>query len=497
MNIDFPGAPSLLRALQIQRTFGNDRGMDAIDKSFDETLSEATSTETVSMTAQSQSVSHEPGLPMDRSAFAILRVGKQGNPLLGTTPATDFNSVEIAAGRVAGPWDDGLNGMEGRDADAKSATAGTETSENKAQPSNPTITLIDAAFVQQTITKTSPDALRSEAPKIVSTPHTSAEVPATALPVASESNRNQPRGAIVSTPDLPLHRDFTKASKPLNSAERISTDTKVAGPTDGLIIRQATHFNSPTLAPAQVTAVSRPWNVFNNPQAGDGSACEDVGLRNPQGAEARSSFSAASVARPFAEVDAQVESVPVSSPAPPIAVPAPVLQQIVNTISHETAQLAAPLPNSRADVPQPQSPSAASLLRTVSIELDPPELGKLVIEIDLRDRELKVRISVSDSSTAVQLKDDQDSLSTALRAAGYSIDNVLVQNAGHSAPRHLSQPVLDSSAQQNQPGVLSSDQNEHQPRARQNGQDRRQEGSVKGPGVDQVLSIDFSGSVYV
>ena len=61
------------------------------------------------------------------------------------------------------------------------------------------------------------------------------------------------------------------------------------------------------------------------------------------------------------------------------------------------------------------------------LQLDPPELGSLMIRMSMKDNVLHLQIEASHRDTAKLIERDQNTLSGLLRSAGYGADGLSVQ----------------------------------------------------------------------
>jgi hypothetical protein len=87
----------------------------------------------------------------------------------------------------------------------------------------------------------------------------------------------------------------------------------------------------------------------------------------------------------------------------------------------------------------------APVLRTLTIELAPPDTGRIVVRMKLDRGALSVTLEASPSSAAQALVNDRDKLERMLAAKGYAIDQVAIQIAPTTplvpigpAPHHAS-----------------------------------------------------------
>jgi hypothetical protein len=98
--------------------------------------------------------------------------------------------------------------------------------------------------------------------------------------------------------------------------------------------------------------------------------------------------------------------------------------QIANRIVHEVGTADPVFTAPVAAVPDDAS---AAPVKSLYIQLDPPELGALMIRMSLKDETLHLQIEASRHETARLIERDQDALSGMLRSAGYNFDGLTVQ----------------------------------------------------------------------
>jgi hypothetical protein len=98
--------------------------------------------------------------------------------------------------------------------------------------------------------------------------------------------------------------------------------------------------------------------------------------------------------------------------------------QIANRIAHEV-DIADPAFTAQAST-VPNDASAAPV-KILHIQLDPPELGALMIRMSMKDDTLHLQIEASRHETARLIERDQNALSGMLRSAGYNVDGLTVQ----------------------------------------------------------------------
>ena len=119
----------------------------------------------------------------------------------------------------------------------------------------------------------------------------------------------------------------------------------------------------------------------------------------------------------------------------PVAPQSPAFQ-IANRISHEFATDPAFAPQSAALTRD----ASAAPVKVLEIQLDPPELGALMVRMSLKDNVLHLQIEASRHDTMKLIERDQDALSAMLRSAGYNIDGLTVQIATGDRGNNPQQP---------------------------------------------------------
>jgi chemotaxis protein MotD len=74
-------------------------------------------------------------------------------------------------------------------------------------------------------------------------------------------------------------------------------------------------------------------------------------------------------------------------------------------------------------------PAPTSTLKVLHIELQPADLGTVVVRLSLRNDALEIQLDVARANTAHLLQKDRDTLSGLLRSSGYQVDGLAVQVA--------------------------------------------------------------------
>ncbi len=126
-----------------------------------------------------------------------------------------------------------------------------------------------------------------------------------------------------------------------------------------------------------------------------------------------------------------VASQTVAAPAPmPGALPGPA-QQLAAAMTADLAGQARAVEAPQAPVEPAQQRAAP--MHTLTIQLQPVELGRVTARMMLVDGQLTVAIAVETQDAQTRLSRDSDMLAGALRQAGYEVDRVIVQQAQQPA----------------------------------------------------------------
>lgn len=100
-------------------------------------------------------------------------------------------------------------------------------------------------------------------------------------------------------------------------------------------------------------------------------------------------------------------------------------------------------------------PPLASMVKVLTINLQPAELGTVVVRMSLSRNTLDIQIEAARPDTARRLQSDSDTLSHLLRSAGVQVDGVTVRtvDSGTTASTGSSQAQLDNSSQSRSGGA--------------------------------------------
>lgn len=121
------------------------------------------------------------------------------------------------------------------------------------------------------------------------------------------------------------------------------------------------------------------------------------------------------------------QSIPVAPPAPALAQLSQSLpsSQVVNALREETQAV------SRAAAAAMEAQDAGSTrsrpLHTIQIQLQPHDLGRVTARMTMEGNQLHVELRVETSQARAQLTNDADSILKSLKASGFEIDRVSIQ----------------------------------------------------------------------
>jgi chemotaxis protein MotD len=331
-------------------------------------------------------------------------------------------------------------------------------------------------------------------------PPEAAPAPATApvMPSWPGMVPGSPPPPMAQAPDAGPPQDERPSPLPL-SAERLAPQA-AAPRTEVKVLHQETHF-----------APVRPHNI-EAPAGHDAPASaafdDGTGLAVPPVTEAAPAEPAeqtepAPSAPPALQRESgglagtQAPAMGEASAAPPLPQQPPA-RQLSERIAVE---LAAPAPAS--DTPAGGT-HPATVIRTLTIQLEPADLGTLTVHLSIKDDGLEVHVEASRRETARMIEDDQKTLSHLLQSAGYRVDALAVQVSDAArtgaAPQGAANPggqfsALPSGQQQQgspQPGGQSSGSPQQQPR-----DGGAQHETRSGNGHDKANADRLGGDVYV
>lgn len=233
--------------------------------------------------------------------------------------------------------------------------------------------------------------------------------------------------------------DVSRASATLAAAVQ-PHEEKVEGapPPTANVVRQETHFAPVVSAQAQTgTAGGERGQGAIAPEALDGDAANASSIDSllPSAEDMQSSG-----ARPAQQIADRILSEAGTAP------------EFADRVELTTAQ-----------------PGMKPALKVLHIQLQPADLGTVTVRMELKDAELSLQVEADRAETVNLIRNDQDTLSSLLRSAGYNVDSgsVRVVEVDRSA----------ASQQSGQNGAQSSFQS---PSQSQSGASERQEHQQRG-----------------
>jgi chemotaxis protein MotD len=178
--------------------------------------------------------------------------------------------------------------------------------------------------------------------------------------------------------------------------------------------------------------------------------------------------------------------------AAPLAPVSP-LRQLAQQIAAE----AAPAESGVGGAVPRDKPPTASVLRVLSIQLQPLELGTVSVRMTMRNDALAVEITAERQETARLLQRDRETLLRLLQANGFTTDSIQVLSRPADAPSTGAAPGWPQFPQQQQAGAGFA-----QPDARSFGKQGQAGREPKTPNQsrkadDEISSAGAGGSLYV
>ncbi|MFI5013857.1 MAG: flagellar hook-length control protein FliK [Hyphomicrobiales bacterium] len=186
------------------------------------------------------------------------------------------------------------------------------------------------------------------------------------------------------------------------------------------------------------------------------------------------------------------------------------MQQIADSIigaagGAPPATLASAVVPSAPEVGQPK----LQPLQVLTITLDPPDLGAVLVKMRLTGTKLDLHIEVSQKETVPLLDKEGDSLSSSLQSSGYAIDNLTIkaaENNGFSAQHQRDPSQSQASGQQSafqspshsaQPGSPQSGDGRPHDRSPADGDGSAPQSQRKNVVGDAAVNSSLSGDLYV
>ncbi len=176
--------------------------------------------------------------------------------------------------------------------------------------------------------------------------------------------------------------------------------------------------------PASATPAATPDAA---PQPRAGLSPHPVGARfETQSVEAEPEKSAlADEQAPAPRVQVLSSSGIVAPVATAAALPGPA-QQLTSALVTALGAAETPAANAAAPVPE-AAPARPAALHSLTIQLQPAELGRVLARLTISDGQLTVAVQVETTEAHQRISTDRDILSNALRSAGYEVDRITVQ----------------------------------------------------------------------
>ncbi|WP_408628696.1 flagellar hook-length control protein FliK [Aurantimonas marina] len=103
-------------------------------------------------------------------------------------------------------------------------------------------------------------------------------------------------------------------------------------------------------------------------------------------------------------------------------------RQVASAVTSALADIR-PTPGTVADDGRLHLRAGGAALKTIQIQLQPEQLGKLDVTMRLVDGQLAVHLVASKAETALRLKDDAEGLKTLLSKAGFAVDDAAISIA--------------------------------------------------------------------
>jgi len=103
-------------------------------------------------------------------------------------------------------------------------------------------------------------------------------------------------------------------------------------------------------------------------------------------------------------------------------------RQVASAVTSALADLR-PTPGTVGDEGRLHLRAGGAALKTIQIQLQPEQLGKLDVTMRLVDGQLAIHLVASKAETALRLKDDAEGLKTLLSKAGFTVDDAAISIA--------------------------------------------------------------------
>jgi hypothetical protein len=236
-------------------------------------------------------------------------------------------------------------------------------------------------------------------------------------------------------------------------------------------------------APADPTSPRLPTGQSASGGKGEGEH------RSQPGEEKPAKRPASVVAEPAAEAATDAPRAPAATQAP--------LQQIAGRVV--AAALAVQREGARIDTPSLQV-AAAPIVKVLSLQLQPQDLGTISIRMSLREDALDIRLEASNSDTAGLLQRDQEALVKLITSAGYRIEAMAVSAATGGDGAQLDDgrsSGFSQSAMSGQSGSSEGDARSSGGRDGAQSDPRRSRGASDGGGDKGSARRNAGGDLYL
>lgn len=244
-----------------------------------------------------------------------------------------------------------------------------------------------------------------------------------ALAVGGASDAGDGEAEDVNRPAIGSGRDASSATKP-DGAPTPRQDASAASQTP---TRQAGVANSAAGGQATPPPVQTGDAAPEAQQRPAAATAHSDAARAPDAKPQPSSQQTADAAQPRVNVLGFTSSVAPAAPNP--AQLSPTAAGLVATMEAEPAWRAAAAEAAAATGSRSQAQTTVSTLR---IQLNPAELGMVTARLTATGAQLEIEIRVESNDARQRLANDSDAILKALRAVGYDVDKVTIQQASQT-----------------------------------------------------------------
>ena len=135
-----------------------------------------------------------------------------------------------------------------------------------------------------------------------------------------------------------------------------------------------------------------------------------------------------------------------------------IVSQLNDLIQREATTAKSAPPAATASVP---SPALAGSSRTLTLQLQPGDLGAIDIRLHLTGDRLSLQLTVGKSSTLAAVASESDQLVGALGQSGYAVDSLVIRQANTPLPAGQAPPPLSGESNATWSSSSSSGQDQH------------------------------------